>query len=142
MTTFPNPTSLGQQLGQRRGFIAPDERKLMAHDLAVIDALNKHCPDYFGAAIGGAFGGMLLNFIASRNLAGGDHSERHLLRYAAVGGVVAMAREYFSCKMGRGVSRLGHAMLEAMPTAPAPRSPVVTKGHFAGMPRPLHHVYR
>jgi hypothetical protein len=54
-------------------------------------------------------------------------------KYAALGALGFAAFAALSYKLGQGVSRAEHTRLGP----PAPPSPIVTRGAFAGLPRPL-----
>lgn len=118
----------------------------MERTLAVMDEALKSCPNYGNAIAGGAILGMLTNFVASRSVFGGTPAlDRHLLRYAAVGAAIGAFSEWALCKAGKGISGVEHRLIREVRAArlmksPPPPSPVVTQGHFAGAPRPLHHT--
>lgn len=117
----------------------------MERTLAVVDDVLKSCPSYGSAMFGGAVVGMLTNFVATRSLTGGDPGERHLLRYAAVGAAIGAFSEWAMCRVGKGIAGVEHRLIREaraarLASAHPPPSPVVTKGHFAGAPRPLHHT--
>lgn len=118
----------------------------MERTLAIMDEALKSCPNYGSAIFGGAVVGMLTNFVASRSVFGGTPAiDRHLLRYAAVGAAIGAFSEWAMCKAGKGISGVEHRLIREARAArlmktPPPPSPIVTKGHFAGAPRPLHYT--
>jgi hypothetical protein len=131
--------------------MSPEEERRMRQALLCADMELRGCPNYVSAALSGAIVAMLVNFAASREIFGGFHEDRHLVRYAVAGGAIAAVGEYLRCKFGKGVTGVGHAMLGAqqmmkqlppdMINVPAPPSPVVTRGVFAGHLRPLYPAY-
>jgi hypothetical protein len=85
-------------------------------------------PLVIGAALKGATLGAFVEAFTS-------HSGRHrMLKYSAIGagvglGLYALTKWFVS---------YGHE--HGYDSAPAPLTPVVTKGEFAGAPRPLYHT--
>lgn len=118
----------------------------MERTLAVVDDALKSCPNYGSAILGGAIVGMLTNFVASRSVFGGTPAiDRHLLRYAVAGAAIGAASEWALCRVGKGIAGVEHRLIRharaaRLATTAPPPSPVVTQGHFAGAPRPLHHT--
>ena len=80
----------------------------------------------WGALLGGVFG--------YAHLARRPEGERHIAKYAAFGAVGFAAFSALAYGFGRKVSEAEHLSLGL----PGPGTPVVTRGAFAGMPRPLH----
>jgi hypothetical protein len=96
----------------------------------------------WGALLGGVYGFFLVRGAppgGGRIVSTGSHTWRLLgegeaaAKYAALGALGFAAFAALSYKLGQGVSRSEHARLGP----PAPPSPVVTRGAFAGLPRPL-----
>lgn len=111
-------------------------------NLAMLDRVAKRCPDYFGSAANGALIGMLANFLVSWR----DKTPRHIGQYAGFGALAGLAYELLACGGIKGLVRAGRWANEhevddhgrLVPKRMAPETPVVTKGHFAGSPRPLY----
>lgn len=100
-----------------------------AQRLEHLDALLAKGPQVGQAAAWGVLLGGAYGFFRGRGL---RESER-TVKYAALGALGFATFAALSYKLGQGVSRAEHARLGP----PAPPSPVVTRGTFAGMPRPL-----
>lgn len=98
------------------------------NDLAELDKIVNEGPltMVVGAALHGATVGALVEAFTS-------HSGRHrMLKYSAIGAGVGLALYGFTKLM----TRVGHELY----SSPAPLTPVVTRGEFAGAPRPLYHT--
>jgi hypothetical protein len=109
--------------------MTPEEEQRMLADL---DELAKIKPNYFAGAFTGMTFAWMYGFLANKPAKG------NRLKYAAYGAGVYMLAQF-----------AGHALLKKtdawahqhpFPRVPAPSTPVVTKGHFAGAPRPLYHA--
>jgi hypothetical protein len=118
----------------------------MRRDIARSERMLKRGPSYAASAFSGALIGMVANFLASRTSLGGRPGDRALLRYMAAGAAAAVAVDFIALKVTGGVTSLEKSFVrfaeenpEAMMyRAAPPPSPIVTKGAFAGMQRPLH----
>lgn len=81
-----------------------------------------------GALLGAAFGYFSVSI--SRRPAG----ERNVLRYGAYGaGLGALVSLFLDSRAA--------ALADRLPIVVVPPSPIVTKGYFAGAPRPLYHTH-
>lgn len=99
-----------------------------AQRLEHLDALLAKGPQIDQAAVWGVLLGGAYGYFRGHGL----ESER-TVKYAALGALGFAAFAALSFKLGQGVSRTEHARLGP----PPPPSPVVTRGAFAGLPRPL-----
>lgn len=100
-----------------------------ARQLEHLDALLAKGPQISEAAAWGVLLGGVYGYFRGRGLRESDRT----VKYAAVGALGFAAFAALSFKLGQTVSRTEHARLGP----PAPPSPVVTRGAFAGLPRPL-----
>jgi hypothetical protein len=103
--------------------------------LAEMDSLVAARPPYFAGAIQGMLLGLAVGFVLDNKRAGGG-GYRRIAKYAAIGAGLNMASQMVVH------AALGGAVhyMEAHPLNPPPATPIVTKGAFAGAPRPLYPV--
>lgn len=119
--------------------------KEQIQNLAALDTWLEKGPHYgrnmlLGAAVGGGLG---LLVVAKK-------TNKPTLKYAAIGAATTLVGGFVLFQIGKWASKKEHDVLAsaAVAESPAPSTPVVTKGHFAGAPRALyptvdaHHVYR
>jgi hypothetical protein len=101
-----------------------------AQMLADLDVLAKTKPDYFSGALHGAVYGWVYGFLANKPARG------NRLKYGAYGAGIMVLAQFASHKLLGKMDTWAHQH----PLHPAPRTPVVTSGYFAGLPRPLYHA--
>ena len=103
-----------------------------ARQLEHLDAFLVKGPQIGQAAAWGVLLGGVYGYFRGRGLRETDRT----VKYAAAGALGFAAFAALSFKLGQGVSRAEHARLGPLGPPPPP-SPVVTRGAFAGLPRPL-----
>ena len=110
--------------------MTPEEEAKMLVDL---DKLAKIKPNYFAGAIQGAIYGWVYGFLANKPAKG------NRLKYGAYGAGIMMFAQFAGHTLFKKTSAYAHDHL-LRPQVPTPPTPVVTKGYFAGAPRPLYHA--
>jgi hypothetical protein len=111
--------------------MTPEDEKMLAD----LDELAKMKPNYFAGALQGAIYGWVYGFLTDKPAKG------NRLKYGAYGAGVMMFAQFAGHAFMKKTDEWAHAHeKELFSPVPAPRSPVVTKGYFAGSPRPLYHA--
>lgn len=110
--------------------MTPEEEVKMLADL---DELAKIKPNYFAGAIQGAVYGWVYGFLANKPAKG------NRLKYGAYGAGLMMLTQFAGHTFFKKTSAYAQEHL-LHPHVPTPPTPVVTKGYFAGAPRPLYHA--
>jgi len=109
------------------------ELQQMMTDLDKMVAETK--PHYLSGAMQGAVYGLAYGFLANKPARG------NRLKYAAWGAGIVVGVQFLARKFMTGGTAWMHRETERLyPGVVAPRSPVVTSGYFAGLPRPLYHA--
>jgi hypothetical protein len=99
--------------------------------LADMDSLiEKTRPSYSSGALNGALYGLAYGFLTSKP----SHGNR--LKYAAYGAGTVMGLQF----LWHAFAKKSGAWMHEHSPYPAPETPIVTKGHFAGMPRMMYHA--
>ena len=105
---------------------------VMQDRLHTLDALLASGPQIGQAAAWGVVVGGVYGYLRGRGLG----EQGRTVKYAGFGALGFAVFAALSYKLGQVVSQTEHASLGP----PAPLSPVVTRGSFAGLPRPLFHA--
>lgn len=112
--------------------MTPEEEAKMLADL---DELAKIKPNYISGAFKGMTIAWMYGFLANKPAKG------NRLKYAAYGAGVYMLAQFAGHAFMKKTDAWAHEhRAELFPSVPAPRTPVVTSGYFAGAPRPLYHA--
>jgi len=110
--------------------LTPEEEAEMLADL---DKIAKMKPNYFSGALQGAIYGWVYGFLADKPAKG------NRLKYGAYGAGVMMAVQFAGHTFFKKTNVWAHEHM-LYPRVPTPRTPVVSSGYFAGLPRPLYHA--
>jgi hypothetical protein len=103
-----------------------------AEFLAELDSAAALRPSYLSGAMNGVLYGLAYGFLA------GKPSHGNRLKYAATGAVAVMGFQFLAHALLKKADTWAHE--HPLYSLPTPPSPIVTKGHFAGMPRMLYHA--
>jgi hypothetical protein len=98
--------------------------------LAEMDRAAATRPDYLSGALNGVLYGLAYGFLA------GKPSHGNRLKYAAYGAAGVVSFQFFAQAFLKKADVWAHEHV----VLPTPPSPIVTKGHFAGMPRMMYHA--
>lgn len=107
-----------------------EEQEQMLADLDKLVAETR--PNYFAGAFKGMTLAWMYGFLANKPAKG------NRLKYAAYGAGIYMLAQYAGHGLLKKTDEWAHQ--HPLYPVPTPRTPVVTKGHFAGAPRPLYHA--
>lgn len=103
-------------------------------DLQDLDLIAATPPNYALGAISGATTAWTIGFL----LDGYRHKDwKRLLKYGVIGAGISIGFQMLARKGAVGLASWGRSHADLW-NVPVPATPVVTKGHFAGMPRHLH----
>ncbi len=110
--------------------MTPEEERQMLADL---DELAKIKPNYFAGALQGAIYGWVYGFLMNKP------AKDNRLKYGAYGAGIMMLTQFAGHALLKKTDVWAHQSLPRT-RVPAPPTPVVTSGYFAGAPRPLYHA--
>ena len=109
-------------------------QEIMNQDIEQIERLAAAPPNYVMGAISGATTAWTIGFVID---AYRTKDWKRFLKYGAIGAGISVGFQLLAKKGLQGMTHWMHEHPE-IKGVPVPATPVVTKGYFAGSPRPLH----